>query len=125
MRRIKSIGTVTLTRSLYYSNEYISQGVSAVSERTIDGGVIVWEQNNKITTNDVIIESMVNYPITEQELIDLQVMADNSLGTDYAVVFTDGSSFNCRFKHEDSPIDASPIYEGACYYTVTIKMAKV
>ena len=125
MRRIKKLAGLTLDRSLYYTNEYMPQKVSAESKRTIDGGVIVWEQENKDITNDIIIESLDNYPITEDELKLFQYIIDNSLGRSYEIIFTDGSIMHGRFKHEDEALISEAIYEGACYYTVTIKMARI
>jgi hypothetical protein len=125
IRRAKKIGNITLTRSLYYVDDFAAQRISAVSEETIDGGVVVWEQENKIIRDNVTLDSLENYPILEDELIAHQDMCDNTLGSVFDITLTDNTTVTVRFKHEEGAIDSSPIYEGACYYNVTLKFANV
>lgn len=125
MKRAISLGTVTFDRKLYYANEYESTGVSASSQRTIDGGVIVWEQANLDSVKDIILDSGTNYPISETNLQEVIALADGSLGQSYTLTFEDLSTETVRFKHEANPVEAEPLWEGACDFFVTIKLAKV
>lgn len=125
MKRAISLGTVTFDRKLYYANEYESTGVSASSQRTIDGGVIVWEQANLDSVKDIILDSGTNYPISETNLQEIIALADGSLGQSYTLTFADLTTETVRFKHEANPVEAEPLWEGACDFFVTIKLAKV
>ena len=125
MKRAESIGIVTFDKVQYYENEFVSQGVSADSDRTIDGGVIVYEQDNKVSTNNVRLSSGENYPISETNLKELQDLIDGSLGKTFLLTFTDTSSFNVRFRHEETPLESTPLWEGSCLYLITLNLAKV
>ena len=124
MRAI-SIGSVTFDRKQYYINEFDSQGVSAESIRTIDGGAIVYEQLNKDSVKDVILGSKSNYPIGETNLKALQTLVDGSLGRIYPVEFDDGSVINVRFKNESKVLEVEEMTEGSCLFLITLNLAKV
>ena len=125
MRRAVSIGTVTFDKVQYYLNEFDSQGVSAESDRTIDGGAIVYEQNNLASAMDVTLGSGDNYPISETNLKELQTLCDDSLGKTFTVTFNDASTIDVRFKHESTPLESSGLWEGSCLYYITLNLARV
>jgi hypothetical protein len=125
LKRAVSIGNLTFDKIQYYDDEFKPQGVSAESNRTINGGVIVYEQLNHDSAKDVTLTSGENYPIGDANLQALKDMIDTSLGQTYTVTFKDGSTQDVRFKHEDNVLEIEPAWEGSCLFFITLHLAMV
>lgn len=125
--RIIQIGDVVLDYGLWWREVDSAVAVTAEIEKTIDGALIVFEQPNRISAQNVTAESRDDgwqKKVTKDALVTL---ADNSMGVIIAIQLDNLSTFDVRFAYETKggAVQFEPLYDGSSWYKGTIYMAKV
>jgi len=125
--KVTKIGGITLDYGLWWKEIDIASDVTATTEKTLDGSLIVFEQANRISAQNLTLESRDDgwqKKATAQALINL---ANGSMGVDINVELSDLSTMQTRFRYEvdGGSVQFEPIYDGATWYKGTIYMAGV
>ncbi|MBF0555042.1 MAG: hypothetical protein HQK96_10890 [Nitrospirae bacterium] len=122
------LGDLEFQRKLLWPNRHEWTGISAAVERTLSGGVVVYD--NEISGRPIDIEgSETTGWITYADLKTLRAMA-MVLDAVYVLIYED-ETFDVRFRHEDAPVlDFKPLLERSSYsdndyFYGTIKLMEV
>ena len=100
--KITKIGAVTLDYGMWWDGYDRSTGVASRAIRNIDGGIIVFEQANRVSTINITLSSRDNEWQKKATVDALKALADNSIGKDIVIVDSDGNTYTTRFRHEES-----------------------
>ena len=126
--KIKKIGNIELTNTIWWSNYDKHVKIQSEVEETINGGVIVWEQPYKATSEVIVLEDSQNGWQTKDVKDAIKNLCDNSLGTTTTITTMEGVAIPVRFRHEvGAACEFSRVVGSyACdYYTCKINLAKV
>ena len=126
MKKVVSIDSLVLDNGgLFVMNDLTRIELEANALRTLGGGLILFERQVKRVTNEIILDSF-NYGWQGEDVVrQLRDFANRLQGT-YEIWFSDNTMTNARFKVEDNDFfSAEPLYEGAYWYKVKIKIMEV
>jgi len=123
------LGSVTFDNPLFNA-EFSDTPVIVSKEATVDGGAVIWTQENQQGQNIDLVGYENSGWLKYSTLKQIKSMAAIS-GAEYTLEKSDGTTVQVRFRHEDTPvIDVAPIVERAVYddtdyFYGTIKLAEV
>jgi hypothetical protein len=124
--KIKKIGNIELTYPLWWVDYNDSKKIKAEVSPTIDGGVIVWEQQQQNNSEFITLDSLTDGWQTFEVKDDILTLINNSLGTPTTITTIDDEVINVRFRHEVSSKFVRLVnnYEFK-YYNCKIYLARV
>jgi len=122
LKRVKSIGGVTLDTALFISTEFDIDDY--IGERTIavDGSSIMFVQAKGALTREVQIYSKPDTGWQSQIVKDALInTVDTSSKT---IIYDDDTEDTFYYDHTKIPLKVDPIFNGALWYTVEINLLK-
>ena len=127
--RIVKIGEITLSHGMWWSEYNKSSKVFAEVVKNLDGGVIVFEQARRTSIQSVTLQSQSDGWQKKAISDALIALADGSIGQSIVVEDEEGTTFDVRFRHEQSggAVQFERVSGGKTFewYTGTIYLAKV
>lgn len=121
MKKVKQINTIVLLHQLWIKEE--EEPNTVISEVALSGaGTHVVFQAVMNTPYITLISKEYGW-LSEDNMNDLKILY-NQLGATFDITYSDDTTDTVRVAHEKG-IVFTPIYEGACYFSVTINLAKV
>lgn len=127
--RIAKIGGITLDYKLWVDNHQSSKGVEAEVVKNLDGGVIVFEQLRRISSDNIVLMSGEDGWQKTTTVEALVALSNGSLGASVVIEDEDGGTFNARFRHEQTggAVQFSRLVQSKLFdwYTGTIFLARV
>lgn len=100
--KITKIGSVVLDYPMWWEEYNNSSGVESEVIKNLDGGVIVFEQAKRISSQTLTIRSLNDGWQGKTTVNSLISLANNSLGQTIVVEDSLGGTFNARFRHEQA-----------------------
>ena len=124
---VKKIGDIVLDNKMWVLEEDTSTKVDAKASRTIGGGLVVYELQNRGSAQFVTLDSKNNGWQSEATRDAIIAIADGSLGSTTTITYDDDSVEEVRFAHETrgGAVQFKPIFEGSSWYTAKIYFGKV
>lgn len=118
--RLFRIDDIVFPYGLWVEENNYSTKVSAFSEKTINGSLVIFEQQN--IGSQITAKSMSNGWLDKQTLNALVTKSDASLGKSYMAEFEPGGEKAVMFDHTSLAVEFEPLYEGAEFYTGVIRL---
>lgn len=126
--KIKKIGNIALTSTLWWEEYDKTSMIQSESEPTIDGGVIVWEQPYQISSQNITLSGESDGWQTQDVKNQIKALSDNSLGTTTTITTIEDVVIPVRFRHDSGLACEFDRVVGAyeCdYFTCKIKLARI
>jgi len=125
--KVVRIGNVDLVYPMWVMEKYRSTAVRTTARRTIGGGLVVYEQENRKSASTVTLDSMDYAWLDEATKTAIVDMANASVGQSYEIEYDDGVTDTVRFAHEQQggAVQLRPIREGCGWYMGKIYFGKV
>jgi len=122
MRRAKQLGSVTFDmNTLFIREEMENSKVLAEMHMTAAGSHVVYE--TQIVTPYITLDSKRYGWINDEQREAILEMWETP-GATYTLTYDDDTTVEVRPAREKK-LSITPLYEGACYYTAVIPLAKV
>ena len=124
---VKKIGTITLTYPLWWTDFNNTPSVTAEVQSTINGGVIVWEQEVATNAKNITLSSKEGGWQTIAVKDAIKALAAASLGTTTTITTTADEVIAVRFRHENGAVKFERVYDTKLfeYYTAEINLARI
>ena len=126
--RILKIGSITLDNTMTVTEGFNSSGVIAEVVDNLDGGIIVFEQLQRNSKQNITVVSKEWGWQSETTLQALLALANSSIGQTHIIEDDEGVTFDARFRHEQKSgaVQFSRLIESKLseWYTGTIYLAK-
>lgn len=118
--KAKSIGTTTFTYQLWVEEFENPSNVSGEMVMSAAGSHITYAR--EIATPYITLVSKEHGWLHDDDIATLKTQYA-SIGSTFTLTYSDDTTETVRFAHEKG-MSFVPLYEGACYYRVTINLAK-
>ena len=127
--RIINIGGIILDNIMWSDEALDSDGVKAEVVNNLDGGVIIFEQLRRASSQNITLLSKEDGWMSKVTLDGLLALSNNSFGTIVVIEDDDGVQLNTRFRHEQTggavQFDRLVDSKATDWYVGTIYLAKV
>lgn len=126
--KIKKIGNITLTSTLWWEEYNSTSQIQSEVEQTINGGVIVWEQPYQISSQNITLSGDTDGWQTDGVKNQIKALSDASIGLNTTITTIEDEVINVRFRHEVGVACEFERVVGAyeCdYFKCKISLAKV
>ena len=127
--KILKIGAITLDYGMWWDEYNRSDAVSSEIVKNLDGGIIIFEQANRVSIQNVTLKSNTDAWQRKATVDALVALSNGSLGQVFVIEDDNGVFFNARFRHEQAGgavqfvrASEAKLFE---WYTGTIYLAKV
>jgi len=121
LKRVVTFDGISLDYPLYISTEFDIDNYIGTSSLAIDGSTVMFIQPKGAMTNQVQIYSKTDAWVSDTIKNSLMSGVDDLAKT---VTYSDGSSDIFFYDHTKTPLQFTPLYNGALWYNVTFNLLK-
>ena len=127
MKKVITIGHIALDYGMWWLERDKATHVIAETERTIDGTLLVFEQLNRVSAQNITLESRDDGWQTEEKKDALINLANASIGAEIEIEFSDNTVSACRFAYEveGGAVQFEPLYDAAEWFKGSVYLALV
>ena len=127
MKKVIRIENIVLNYGMWWTERDRANQVVAETERTIDGTLLVFEQLNRVSAQNITLESRDDGWQTEAKKDAIINLSNSSIGADVEIEFSDGTTRMCRFAYEvsDGSVQFEPLYDGSEWFKGKVYLALV
>ena len=111
---------ITLPEDLYWSDRFTWTAHDQTIERTLDGAILI-HSAAKVGGRDVTLTAAADRAWVSSATLALLV-AEVEADRPQSVQLPGESAMACYWRHWDTPIEATPVFIGADYYFVTLRL---
>ena len=125
--KIVKIGAIDLDYGLWWKEYDSANVITAETEKTVDGSLIIFEQPNRESAQTITAESRDDGWQLNATVRSLISLANSSMGTDIEIKLSDNSTINVRFAYEvdGGAVQFEPLYDGSDWYKGTVFISKI
>ena len=121
-KKVKQLGSIVFYKPLFIKE--FSEPDNVVGEMVMSANGTHIAYSAPINTPYVTLQTLGNSGWLDEDNVSALKLLWVALDTTYTIIYDDDSTDIVRFAHEKKP-SYLPISVGACYYNVTIPLAKV
>ena len=121
MKRCTQLGNVVFDDPLWIDEE--EKPNSKITETKVSASGVHIAYVQELKTPYITLVSKESGWITEAQAEEIKSMHDQ-IGTFFQIYYDNSTSEEVRFAHEKQ-LSITPLFEGACEYTVNLPLAKI